>query len=74
MTQGRLEDKKMWYVALMAHVLEACDLDTYANAHGRLEWENAMVEEYNSLMKNKTWDLVPFVRKECGEMSMGLQD
>ena len=43
----------------MEHVLEACDVDTYANAHGHLKWENVMVDEYHSLMKNKTWDLVP---------------
>jgi hypothetical protein len=25
----------------------------------RPKWENAMTNEYHSLMKNKTWDLVP---------------
>lgn len=43
----------------MACVLEACDLDTYANAHGQPEWKNYMVEEYNSLMKIKTWEFPP---------------
>jgi hypothetical protein len=43
----------------MAHLLETCDLDTYANAHGNYEWENYMVEEYCSLMNNYTWNLAP---------------
>lgn len=46
-------------VALMAHVLDACDPDTYENAHGRPAWRNAMIDEYHFLMKNQTWDLVP---------------
>ena len=43
----------------MASVLEPCDLDTYVDAQGQLEWENAINKEYDSLMKNTTWDLVP---------------
>jgi hypothetical protein len=38
-------------VALMAHVLDACDLDTYANAHGQPKWDNAMDKKYNSFIK-----------------------
>jgi len=60
MTQRRIKVRKsMVSVSLMEHVLEACDFDTYENAHGHLKWENVMVDEYHSLMKNKTWDLVP---------------
>jgi hypothetical protein len=34
-------------------------MDTYVDAHGLLEWENDMADEYQSLMTNDTWDLVP---------------
>ena len=51
--------KRHGSVSLMAHVLETCDRDTYTIVEGQPEWENAMVEGYNSLMKNETWDLVP---------------
>jgi hypothetical protein len=32
----------------MVHVLEACDLVTYVNAHGCPKCENAMIDEYHS--------------------------
>ena len=43
----------------MAHVLEECDLNTYANADDHSKWERVMAEVYHSWMKNKTWDLFP---------------
>ena len=43
----------------MGHVLNTCDLDTYANAHGLSIWENVISTENESLLKNKTWDVVP---------------
>jgi len=39
----------------MEHVIEASDPNTYVDVHGQLQWENAMVEEYESLMKNDIW-------------------
>eukprot|EP00253_Pinus_taeda_P022653 PITA_22653 len=33
--------------------------ESYAKAVGHPSWESAMEEEYNSLLKNQTWDLVP---------------
>lgn len=43
----------------MDHVFKTCDVDIYVDAEGQPEWENAMSAKYDSLMKNKTWDLVP---------------
>jgi hypothetical protein len=31
----------------------------YGEAAGNPFWESAMQEEYNSLLENQTWDLVP---------------
>jgi hypothetical protein len=45
--------------SLMAHVLETCDPISYSYAQGQPEWEQAMQDEMNSLLKNHTWDLVP---------------
>ena len=45
--------------ALIEHGLEACDIDTYENSHGLPQWENTMAKEYHSLMKKKTYGLVP---------------
>ena len=46
-------------VALMNHVLETCDIDTYAYSKEQLELEQAMSIEMNCLLKNHTLDLVP---------------
>ena len=35
------------------------DPQAYAEAAGNLLWEVAMQDEYNSLLENQTWDLVP---------------
>eukprot|EP00253_Pinus_taeda_P010429 PITA_10429 len=35
------------------------DTQSYVEAAGYPSWESAMEEEYNSLLKNLTWDLVP---------------
>jgi hypothetical protein len=43
----------------MEKVLDTDDPSTYAEAKGKPEWEKAMVVEYDSLIKNHTWDLVP---------------
>jgi hypothetical protein len=51
--------KQQVNVALMTHVLETCDLVSYSDAQGQPEWEQAMQDEMNSLLKNHTWDLVP---------------
>ena len=43
----------------MTKVLATDDPTTYAQAKGKCHWEQAMTTEYDSLMKNKTWSLVP---------------
>lgn len=40
-------------------MLEACDPDTYVDAHGWPERENDVGNEQHSLLKYETWDLVP---------------
>ena len=45
--------------ALMTKVLATYDHISYAKAKGKPEWEQAMTVEYDSLIKNKTWTLVP---------------
>ena len=39
----QVSKKQCGSVSLMEHVLEACDLDTYAYTHGQIEWENGIV-------------------------------
>ena len=45
--------------ALMTKVLATDDPFTYAQTKDKPKWEKAMTGEYDSLMKNKTWTLVP---------------
>ena len=41
-----------------AYIVISLYLKSFKKASGILEWDKAMEEEYNSLMKNNTWDLV----------------
>ena len=45
--------------ALMTKVLAIDDPTSYVQAQGKPQWEQPMTTEYVSLMKNKTWSLVP---------------
>ena len=47
--------KKRDSVALMNHILNTCDLESYADAQGKLEWDKVMFHEMDSLEKNHTW-------------------
>lgn len=45
-------------ISLLSHAISE-DPQQFPNDVGILEWETAMAEEYSSLMKNHTWDLIP---------------
>ena len=45
--------------SLLAQVLENYDPDTCAEASSHQGWDATMKEEYNSLLSNGTWGLVP---------------
>jgi hypothetical protein len=40
-------------------LVQSSDPQSYGEAAGNPFWESAMQEEYNSLLENQTWDLVP---------------
>lgn len=44
--------------AIMTTIMKTNDPQTYDEARGEQEWEQAMQNEYNSLIKNNTWELV----------------
>ena len=41
----------------MIHVMNVLEHSSYDEAKEYEEWRNAMNEEYNSIMKNDTWEL-----------------
>jgi hypothetical protein len=43
----------------MTKVLATNDPSTHVHANEKIEWEKEMTIEYDSLMKNKTWTLIP---------------
>ena len=45
----------------MAFVSDIIDAEptSYEEAVKKQVWQDAMVEEYNSIMKNEVWDIVP---------------
>ena len=44
--------------------LDIDDPSTYVEAKWKIEWEKAMVVDYDSLIKNHTWDLVPLSHRK----------
>ena len=46
------------YVALLSDIIDAKPT-SYEEAVKKQVWQDAMVEEYNSIMKNEVWDIVP---------------
>ena len=46
------------YVALMSHIIDSEPI-AYEDASRHQVWKDAMVEEYQSIMKNDAWEIVP---------------
>ena len=44
--------------ALMTSIMNVIEPLNYEQAKDKEEWVTAMNEEYNSIMRNETWDLV----------------
>ena len=42
----------------MSHIIDT-EPSSYEEATGQSVWRNAMMEEYQSIMKNDVWDVVP---------------
>ena len=56
-----------------------CDLidqepTIYEEAAKKKEWVEAMMEEYQSIIKNDVWDIVPKPENKCGIFKVDLQD
>jgi hypothetical protein len=46
------------YVAAMSHIIDS-EPSCYEEASSQPVWRDAMMEEYQSIMKNDVWDIVP---------------
>jgi hypothetical protein len=46
------------YVALLCDIIDV-EPTNYEEVAGKKEWKDAMVEEYQSIVKNDVWDVVP---------------
>jgi hypothetical protein len=46
------------YIAMVSSIGES-EPSTFEEATGRQVWRDAMMEEYNSIMKNDVWEIVP---------------
>ena len=46
------------YIAMVSNIRES-EPSTFEEATGRQVWRDAMMEEYNSIMKNDVWEIVP---------------
>ena len=46
------------YVALLCDIIDK-EPSNYEQAAEKKEWKDAMIEEYQSIMKNDVWDVVP---------------
>ena len=44
--------------ALMSNIMNTSELMNYKQDKDKVEWVEAMNEEYNSIMKNQTWELI----------------
>jgi hypothetical protein len=59
------------YTALMCDLLEE-EPTCFEEANQRKEWADAMTEEYQSIMKNKVWEIVPKPKNKDGVSSRWL--
>ena len=50
--------------ALMTNVLNIIEPLNFEQAKDKKEWMDAMSQEYNSIMKNETWELTKFPKNK----------
>jgi hypothetical protein len=50
-------------VALLSDIIDA-EPTSYEEAAKKKEWKDAMVEEYQSIVKNDVWDVVPRLKEK----------
>ena len=46
------------YVSLLCDIIDK-EPSNYEEAKERKEWKDSMIKEYQSIMKNDVWDVVP---------------
>ena len=46
------------YVSAMSHIIDI-EPSCHGEATGQQVWQDAMTEEYQSIMKNDVWDFIP---------------
>ena len=46
------------YIVMVSNIRES-EPSTFEEATGRQVWRDVMMEEYNSIMKNDVWEVVP---------------
>ena len=61
------------YVALMRDLVDQ-EPTSYEKVVQKKEWVEEMMEEYQSIMKNDVWDIVPKPEQESGIFHVDLQD
>ena len=60
--EGKRERKRpKLFSSYIAHMCNLVDDEPYCfeKAEKKQEWKDAMVEEYQSILKNDVWDIVP---------------
>jgi hypothetical protein len=58
-------------MTLMCDLLEE-EPTCFGEAIQRKEWADAMTEEYQSIMKNEVWEIVPILKNKYGVSSRWL--
>ena len=62
------------YVALLCDFIDK-EPSSYEETVEKKEWKDAMIKEYQSIMKNDVWDVVGKTRREVScNFQMDLQD
>jgi hypothetical protein len=56
--EGKPPERFCSYIAMVSSIRES-EPSTFKEATGRQVWRDAMMEEYNSIMKNNVWEVVP---------------
>jgi hypothetical protein len=58
MRESKPPEKFCSYIAMVSSIRES-EPSTFEEATSRQVWRDAMMEEYNSIMKNDVWEVVP---------------